>query len=482
LVGILLGYLIGLQGPAAGAEPVAADAGSDGLADGRALTALFLAGDVEPVWERFGQQLRAAVGSAAGLKGFSEQIGQQLGTEERVLREGVELEGGLAVYRRIGTWSKAPMPIAIIWAVAPEGTIEGFQVAPAPPEALADPAAGLSPMQQGQLPDEAAIAERLAAFVAQPGTAPGVIAAVRDRDGTRFVARGDAGDGRPPDADTVFEAGSIAKGLTGLLLAQMIATGEVAADQPIDGLVPAGADLATELAAITLESLATHRSGLPRLASGPEMQARMTSDDPYGGSTPAEIFADVARVSPEALLASRGRFGYSNLGVALLGQLLAQEAGQPYEMLLTERVFAPLGLEAPVLAPDLVVGRQAVGHQAGKPVPAWRMDAYAPMGAWQASARDLVALGERLLRAEPEWVAAALVPRDVEGHPGTGMGLGWHHSRVGDRAIVWHNGGTAGSSSFLAIVPAEGLVVAVLANGGGGIADGLARSLLVSGR
>ena len=143
---------------------------------------------------------------------------------------------------------------------------------------------------------------------------------------------------------------------------------------------------------------------------------------------------------------------------------------------------SPLGLDAPVLDPDVVVGRQAVGHQAGKPVPAWHLDAYAPTGAWQASARDLAALGERLMRAEPEWVADALKLREVVGHPGTGMGLGWHHSRVGDREIVWHNGGTAGSSSFLAIVPAEGLVVAVLANGGGGIVDGLALGLLASGR
>lgn len=479
LAATLLGGLLALS---AGATDTDGDAARDAaLADGRALTAQFVAGDVDRLWPRFGEQLRGVVGSPAGLQGFSAQVREQLGAEEEVLKETAQRQGEVMVYRRIGRWSLAPMPIAVTWAVGPDGRIEGFQVAPAPPEEpAADPAQ--APMEPGYLPDDEAIAARLQAFVEQAGAAPGVVVGMTDARGTRYLAWGDAGDGEPPDADTVFEAGSITKGLTGLLLAQMVASGEVRADQSIAGLVPDDLELAPALAAITLADLASHRSGLPRLASGPEMQARMTSDDPYAGSTPAEIFADLARVAPETVQAGRGRFAYSNLGMALLGQLLARSTGETYEALLAERVFAPLRLGAPALAPGAVTTRRAVGTQAGKPVPAWRLDAYAPTGAWQASVRDLVALGARLLQAEPEWVAAALQRRDLPGHPGTGMGLGWHHAAVGDRNMVWHNGGTAGCSSFLAVVPAEGLVVAVLANGGGGIVDGLARGLLASGR
>lgn len=478
---LLLGCLFGLHAGGVSAAPGANEAGSAALADGRALTAQFLAGQVEPIWTRFGDQMRAAIGNAAGLQHFSDQVRGQLGTEDKVLRESVDFEGGLAIYRRIGQWSGAPMPIAVTWAVAPGGRIEGFQVAPAPPEATA---ADLEreALPSGHLPDDAAIAARLAAFIEEAAATSGIIAGVLDARGIRFVARGDAGDGAAPDADTVFEAGSITKGLTGLLLAQMIAAGEVAADQSVGSLVPDGVELAPAVAAITLEDLATHRAGLPRLSSGPEMQARMTSDDPYAGSTPAEIFADLARVAPEAVAAGHGRFAYSNLGTALLGQLLARAAGEPFGALLEERVFAMLGLGMPALDPDAVVGRRAIGYQAGRPVPAWHLDAYAPMGAWQASARDLVELGGRLLEADPPWVAEALRPREADGHAGGGMGLGWHHARVGDRQIIWHNGGTAGSSSFLAIVPAEGLAVAVLANSGGGVVDGVARDLLASGR
>lgn len=449
------------------------------LADGRALTAKFLAGEADALWPRFGAQLRRVIGSAAGLRGFSTQIGEQLGEEEEVLRETVQRQGEFTVYQRIGRWSLAPMPIAVTWAFGPDGRIEGFQVAPAPAEA---PAAGpaRAPVEPGRLPDDATVAAQLQAFVDRGG-APGVVVGLHDAHGTRFLAWGDAGDGAMPDADTVFEAGSITKGLTGLLLAQMVAAGEVELEQPIGALLPDSLELAPELAAITLGDLATHRSGLPRLASGPEMQARITSDDPYAGSTTAEIFADLARVTPETVAAGRSRFAYSNLGTAVLGQLLARAAGQPYEELLAARVFQPLELPGPVLDRGAITARRAAGTQSGAPVKAWRFDAYAPMGAWQASARELVALGRRLLRAEPDWVGMALEPQHLPGHPGTGMGLGWHHAELGERRYVWHNGGTAGCSSFLAFVPAEGLVVAVLANGGGGIADGLARELLASG-
>jgi CubicO group peptidase (beta-lactamase class C family) len=482
IASLLIAVVLALQSPIASSDTPAAGASDAVLADGRALTGQFLAGDVEPIWARFGEPLRAAIGSAAGFKAFSAQVNGQLGAETSVLREDVELNGGIAAYRRVGRWSGVPMPIVITWAIAPGGRIEGFQVAPASPAELGGPSLPQSSLPPGKLPDNVVVAERIQALVAEPGAAPGVAVALLDRDGPRFVAWGDAGDGRPPDADTVFEAGSITKGLTGLLLAQMIAAGEVAPEQPISGLMPARFELSAEAGAITLEELATHTSGLPRLAAGPEMQARTTSSDPYAGSTPEEIFADVARVTSATISAGRGRYAYSNLGSALLGQLLAQAAAQPFEVLLAERVFGPLELATPVFNPDAVAGRRASGAHAGQPVPVWHFDAYAPMGAWQASARDLLALGERLLRDEPAWVADALRRRDIVGHPGGGVGLAWHVAQIGDREVIWHNGGTAGSSSHLAVVPAEGLVVAVLANGGGGVVDGVARALVASGR
>ncbi|NHA15665.1 serine hydrolase [Thioalkalivibrio sp. XN279] len=466
-----------LAGHAAGAL-AETDTASDApvLEAGRALTQQWMSGEIAGLWERFGSQMQAVVGSREGLAQTGAGILAQLGEENAVLSEQVTRQQGIAVYRRVSRWSGSPNPIAVTWALGPDGLIEGFSVRPAPAENLgAAVAAGETP--DGRLPADDVVAQYLEEFVEQRQVAPGVVVGLLDSEGARFVAHGDAGDGRAPDPDTVFEAGSVTKGLTGLLLAQMVDAGDVRLDQPVGELLPADLGVDPAVAAITLEELATHRSGLPRLASGPEMQARMTSADPYAGSTPEEIFADVARVDAAQVAAGRGSYAYSNFGSALLGQLLARAGEASYADLLAERVFAPLGLAAPALAPDAVDGRRAQGHQAGQPVPPWTLDAYAPAGGWQTSARDALALAQRLVSGEPAWVTAALEPRTEDGG-----GLAWHQVTIADRTVTWHNGGTAGSSSFLAIVPDEDLALVVLVNAGGGVADGLARALLAHGR
>ena len=446
------------------------------LGEGRALTQQWISGEIAGLWQRLGSQMQAVVGSPEGLAQTGAGILAQLGDEQAVLSEQVTRQQDIAVYRRVSQWSGAPGPIAVTWALGPEGLIEGFSVRPAPAENLgASMPAGKTP--DGRLPSDEVVAQYLQEFVDQRRVAPAAVVGLLDSEGVRFVAHGDAGDGRAPDADTVFEAGSVTKGLTGLLLAQMTDAGDVRLDQPIGELLPADADVAPAVAAVTLEELAMHRSGLPRLSSGPEMQARMTSADPYAGSTPEEIFADVARVDAVQVVAGRGSYAYSNFGIALLGQLLARAGEASYEDLLAQRVFQPLGLAAPAFKPGAVDGRRAQGHQAGQPVAPWTLDAYAPAGGWQTSARDALALAQRLVAAEPDWVAAALAPRAADG-----AGLAWHQASIADRTVTWHNGGTAGSSSFLAIVPSEDLALVVLVNAGGGVADGLARALLAHGR
>lgn len=472
---LLLLTLGGLAGHAAGAL-AETDSGEPALEAGRALTQQWMAGEIAGLWDRLGAQMQAVVGNREGLAQAGAGILAQLGEEKAVLSEEITRQQDIAVYRRVSEWSGTPTPIAVTWALGPTGLIEGFSARPAPAENLgvAVPA-GETP--DGRLPGDEVVAQYLEEFVDQRQVAPGVVVGLFDSEGARFVAHGDAGDGRRPDADTVFEAGSVTKGLTGLLLAQMADAGNLGLDQPIRELLPAELDVAPGVAAITLEELATHRSGLPRLSSGPEMQARMTSADPYAGSTPEEIFADLARVDAEQVAAGRGTYAYSNFGSALLGQLLARAGGMSYGELLARRVFEPLGLGAPVLAPAAVDGRRAQGHQSGQPVAPWTLDAYAPAGAWQTSARDALALAQRLVGGKPAWVTAALAPRG-----GDGTGLAWHQAAIADRMVTWHNGGTAGSSSFLAVVPDEGVALVVLANAGGGVADGLARTLLGHGR
>lgn len=347
--------------------------------------------------------------------------------------------------------------------------------------ALAASAAAPAPAL-ARLPDDARIWERARDFVDGARGAPGVVIAVRDRDGTRILPYGYAEAGVPMSASARFEIGSITKGFNALLLADMERRGEVrATDTVADLLPPEYLPLADAIAAITLEDLASHHSGLPRLAFGLRGWLRLLSADPYAGATPDELFRLLARQDADAVASARGRFRYSNFGAALLGQLLARRAGMPYEALLRERVLAPLGIGEAAFLDGGEIARAAQGHARGRPVASWRMDAYAPAGGLVLTAGDLLAAGERLLAPAPAF-ADAFVPRHAlgEGEDGGAVGLGWFRDRIGGHETWWHNGGTSGSRSFLGVVPAQGRVVVVLANGDGD-ADALARRLLEPG-
>jgi CubicO group peptidase (beta-lactamase class C family) len=332
------------------------------------------------------------------------------------------------------------------------------------------------------LPDDAALAARASAFVDEARLAPGVVIGVLEAGQRRYVAHGDSGHpaGTPLGAGSVFEIGSITKVHTALLLAQMVAAGEVAYDQRIGTLFPEEIALTEPLASITLEELATHTSGLPRLALSPVALVRgLFSDDPYAGSTPEEIFRAVATTGASRL-GERGRFNYSNLGVALLGQLLARRLGVDYAVALAQRVFQPLGLQ---LLPLVPLARDAPafvqGHSANfRPAASWHLDAYAPAGGLQASAEDLLDFAASQLAPGQDWVRdAQRLRQPLDATSGRGNALGWAVQRLGTREVWWHNGGTGGFRTWLGIVPAEGIALVVLSNGKGDV-DALARAIL----
>lgn len=130
---MLLTLLVSLPG-----APAQAAENPEAPAQGRELSQLFLQRDTDAVWQRMGPQMRTALGSAAALAQFREQIGQQLGEEQSVLDESVSPHDGMNVYQRTSTWSKAPGPVLMEWALDSTGKVTGFfvrlkpQAAPSP--------------------------------------------------------------------------------------------------------------------------------------------------------------------------------------------------------------------------------------------------------------------------------------------------------------------------------------------------------------
>lgn len=300
---------------------------------------------------------------------------------------------------------------------------------------------------------------------------PGLAARTRDAAGdgrgfrTLAVADGQqlaAGLGGAT-ADTAFELGSVAKPLTGMLLADLVDTGAVRLDDTLGELLPDVRFADADVAGTTVEQLATHRSGLPRDVPGGLLR-RLTQglgNDPFGELSPGDVLAAAAAAD-----AGPREPSYSNFGFAVLGQALARHAGMPYEELLRERVLAPLGMTATVVVrPGEALPGEPGELRGGTPAAPWRGWGYAPAGgAIWSTAADLGRLvgGVATGTAPGAWAA---LPR-AQDPDGDRVGLGWvtseYPTAAGLRAVTWHNGGTTGYRTWVGFDRGSGTGVAVL--------------------
>lgn len=284
-----------------------------------------------------------------------------------------------------------------------------------------------------------------------------LVVGVIEPNGTRVVSYG-----KPAvDGDTLFEIGSITKVFTSLVLADMALKGEVALTDPVAKYLPAGAKVPKT---ITLEHLATHTSGLPRLPGNllPRDEA-----NPYADYTVANLhdFLSTAELTRDP-----GKYEYSNLAVGLLGHILARRAGVDYETLVRKRILEPLGMKstAITLSKELKA-RLVAGHDENlKPVANWDLPALAGAGALRSTANDMLKFASAALgyTKSPlsKGFAAMLAARRPTGMPNLEIALGWHIATGDGRDIVWHNGGTGGYRSYLAIDLKTRTGVVVLSN------------------
>lgn len=280
-----------------------------------------------------------------------------------------------------------------------------------------------------------------------------VIAAVVTPDGTRTTTIG-------ADPDTRFEIGSISKAFTGLLLADAIERGEVTATTRVGELLDLGD---APVADVTLEQLATHRSGLPRLplsVAGFASSAwfALTTANPYG----EDIDQLLESAKGASLDTPEGT--YSNFGFELLGAALGAAADSTYAELLRERITEPLGLDAtsPVDDASGLGERDLLGETAGgRTAAAWTGEALAPAGGIRSTADDLTRFAEGLLDGSTPGLDA-LQPHAEFGDSDIGWAWIVDEGAIDGEDLVWHNGATGGFASFIGLVPSTGTAVVIV--------------------
>jgi CubicO group peptidase (beta-lactamase class C family) len=297
----------------------------------------------------------------------------------------------------------------------------------------------------------------------------GIVVGMIGPEGRKVVSYGalEKGDPRVLDGDTVFEIGSVTKVFTSLLLSDMVQRGQMALTDPVSKYLPAGVRMPQRNGKqITLQDLATHTSGLPRL---PANLKPKDPANPYADYSVAQLYEFLS--SYELTRDIGSQYEYSNLSGGLLGHVLTLRAGMDYEAMVRARITAPLNMKSTsiALSPEMKA-RMAVGHDDKlKPVANWDLPALPGAGALRSTANDLLTflaanLGYIKTPLAPA-MAAMLDVRRPTGAPGLDVALAWHiFSMPLGGTVIWHNGGTGGYRSFIGYDPKTRIGVVVLAN------------------
>lgn len=264
-----------------------------------------------------------------------------------------------------------------------------------------------------------------------------------------------------PAVRPVYEIGSITKVFTAILFADLVETGLLRADDPLEKFLGHLVAKPFPAGGVTLQQLVTHTSGLPRLPRNIWWRSVIHDwRNPYAKYTADDLYRYLARFRPR----DRGHdpvAKYSNLGVALLAHVMSLVTGHTFATMVEERISRRIGLRETFVStvstgPPLV---QGYGRK-GKPMRPWDAGLFVGAGGLCASLQDMLTF----LRAQFAEDALSCMRQC---HRDTGiavvdsplhMGWGW---MVGPSGMVVHNGRTGGHSSWIGfhLIRQAGVVV-----------------------
>jgi serine-type D-Ala-D-Ala carboxypeptidase/endopeptidase len=283
----------------------------------------------------------------------------------------------------------------------------------------------------------------------------------------------------PPDGDTIFEIGSVTKTFTSLMLAQFVEQGRCKLEDPVAKYLPKDVGpVRTDGRDVRLVDLATHSSGLPRLPSN--LQPR-DPGNPYADYDETRLLDYLRQRSKLGIVegvsqllnpnlamhsTSYGKFSYSNLGVGLLGHVLARMDKMTYEETLRKHVAEPLEMGDTWCSVDETrKPRLAPGHTDGDPILNWGLASLAGAGEIRSTAHDLIRYTRAQFDDSQTPLAAAIRlthEQRIEVTPKVSVGLGWQILKESN--WIMHDGQTGGYSSSVFCDPKGKKAIVVLSN------------------
>ncbi len=281
-----------------------------------------------------------------------------------------------------------------------------------------------------------------------------------------------------PDANTLYEIGSITKTFTGILLAHAINDGKISLEDDITKYLPgAYPNLQYKGNTIKIKHLATHTSRLPRIPQNLDKQPTYDEQDPYKNYSKEMMLEYLKTVKPDTMPGTVNE--YSNYGVALLGMIIESVYKKPLEELVRMYITEPVKMSSTKFTvPANEQQHMATGYYEhdGSPAPYWNLGAFSGAGGLKSDITDMMSY----MQANMKEINAdfKLSHQVVFKEDKMSVGLNWMMQTTKDnQTLVWHNGGTYGFKSFCGYLKEKNISVVVLNNSGVSI-DGIAISIL----
>ena len=281
-----------------------------------------------------------------------------------------------------------------------------------------------------------------------------------------------------PDTKTLYEIGSVTKTFTAVLLAHAINTGKINADDDIRKYLPGTyPNLQYMDIPITIKNLSNHTSGLPRLPADLEKQPRYDAQDPYKKYSKEMMYSYLKKIKLKTLPGTVNE--YSNFGVALLGVILEQVYQRSLEDLVRSYVTEPAkmtGTKFTLSSTEKAKLARGYNVQDGDEAPYWNLGTFIAAGGLKSNLADMV----KYLRANMNEINAdfKLSHEQTYKDANITVGLNWILTTTKDgQTLIWHNGETAGFSSFCGYIKEKNVGVVIL-NNSNTVVDNIAMNIL----
>ncbi len=269
--------------------------------------------------------------------------------------------------------------------------------------------------------------------------------------------------------ETLYRVASISKLFTATAILQLVEKGAMNLDDQIHKILPefqVGSSI--DYSEVTIRNLLTHSSGLPRESN----HSYWASHDFPDKESVVQGFLEQEQVLPRNAM-----WKYSNLGYAMLGDIVARVSGKTFEEYVEENIFERLNLRNSFfrLVPSTHTSLLATGYKRLMPgcqrrqIPLVECGYLSPAANLDSNVVDLTVFVQSFFNhkevlLKQKTIDEMLRCQIINDHWQDGYSLGFKHTRHGSNTLIGHGGGFQGYISHLSFIKEKNIGIIALMN------------------